>query len=211
MAAPKRILIAEEHEMMRELLSRLLGSGNDGLVVSGVGTIREALALAPTLAPELAIVDWQLPDGFGSELVRELRTASPGTRSLIVSDDERLHLVRDSLRAGATGVVMKSSSTDTLRAAVTAVADGHCYFCPTSLRLLVDVVRSDNHPPLTASELAVLRAVARGANATAIAAHRRLRPKTVRNQLSKLKAKLGIRETAGLVRYAIQQGLVELS
>ncbi len=210
MATPSSVLIAEEHEMMRPLLARALGDGADGSVVSGAASIRAAMLVAATRAPDLVIVDAKLPDGSGPELVRSLRRASPRTRALVVGDGEGLPLVRDALRAGADGVVMKRSGTATLLAALQAIAGGECYFCPASLRLLVEAVRGEDHAPLTAGERAVLGAVARGENAKAIAAQRRLQPKTVRNQLSRLKAKLGIRETAGLVRYAIQHGIAGL-
>ncbi len=172
--------------MMRELLARLLGAGADGPLVAGAGTIREALALAAVLPPDVAVVDWRLPDGHGPELVRALRRIHPAIRVLVVSSNEQAHLVRASIRAGAAGVVMKRSSTETLRAAVAAVHAGGHYFCPLSLRLLVEAMRAEAAVPLTASEHVVLRAVAGGENLKSIAARRRLRPKTVHNHLSNL-------------------------
>lgn len=209
MKSTTSVLIIEDHVMFREMLGRLLADEADIGEVAGTGTCAKGLEMAGRLKPTLAIIDWQLPDGKGTELVRELRIRSPRTRIVMISSSEQAHLVRQAIELGVAGFVMKRANTETLRSAIRTVLNGEAYYCPVSSRLLVNVLCAESATPLTASERAILQGVARGENIKTIAARLNIQPKTLQNHLTNLKDKLGIHETAGLVVYAIKHGLVE--
>ncbi len=195
--------------MFREMLGRVLADEANIGEVAGTGTCATGLEMAERLKPTLAIVDWMLPDGKGTDLVRALRTRSPRTRIVMISSNEQAHLVRQAMELGVAGFVMKRASTETLRTAIRTVLRGEAYYCPVSSNLLVNVLCAQSTTPLTDGERVILQGVARGDNVKTIAAKQHLQPKTVQNRLTNLKDKLGIHETAGLVVYAIKHGLVE--
>ncbi len=208
MKATASVLIIEDHLMMREMLARVMAEEPAVGEIEGAGDCASGLALAGKLKPTLAIVDWMLPDGKGTDLVRQLRLCSSTTRCVMLSSHEQPHLVREAIDLGVAGFVMKRASTDTLRTAIRAMLADGVFYCPDSSRLLIEALCART-ATLTEGERAILRSIARGENIKSIAAHQRLKPKTVHNHLANLKDKLGIRETAGLVRYAIKHGLVE--
>jgi DNA-binding NarL/FixJ family response regulator len=120
--------------------------------------------------------------------------------------------VREAIDAGVHGFVMKRASYDTLLEAIRTVIGGKSYYCAVSSRLLVEALRTaadGSVHALTSRERDILLGIARGESIKAIAHRLALSPKTVNNQLATLREKLGIRETAGLLRYAARHGLVE--
>jgi two-component system nitrate/nitrite response regulator NarL len=153
-----------------------------------------------------------LPDGKGIDVVRALAPKLGSTRYLFLSSLEKEHIVREAIDAGVHGFVMKRASFDTLLEAIRSVVKGKSYYCSVSSRLLVEALRTaagSGGDALTARERDILRGVAGGQSIKVIAHRFGLSPKTVNNQFSTLKDKLGIRDSAGLVRYAVSHGLVE--
>lgn len=213
-AAPKkvRVVIVEDHTLIRQLLAHLV---RDDLQLDLAGDCTSVGEGAPLLArakPELAIVDWMLPDGRGFDLVRTLGSQLPHTRWLFMSSNEQGHVVREAVSLGVHGFVLKRSDLATLREAIRRVLAGETYYCPHSARLLVDRLVDESRASgasLTPREREVLRGFARGENPKVIASRLGISTKTVHNHLTVLKTKLRLQEPAELVHYAIKHGYIE--
>jgi two-component system response regulator NreC len=207
-----RILIADDHQVVREGLRSLLE--REGLtVVATAGNGREATRLWRELKPDLAIFDLRMPamNGLdaGREILQEFRDAAILLLTMHTDESD----VTSSLRAGIRGYVLKTQAVDDLLDAVRAVAAGEVYLSPRIAAPIVARYLSGVQAPadpLTAREREVLQLVAEGNTSKEIAAVLRLSAKTVESYRSRLMEKLDIHQTAGLVRYALKHGLAEL-
>lgn len=207
-----RIVLVEDHVMVRQLLAHLVREELELELAADCTTVAEGSVALLREKPDLAIVDWMLPDGRGFDLVRRVGPKLPRTRWLFMSSNEQGHLVREAVSLGVQGFVMKRSELSTLRTAITQVLAGQKYYCVESTRLLVDKLVDEGHAVavnLTAREREVLRGFARGENPKALADRLSVSTKTIQNHLSMLKEKLGLHEPAALVHYAIKHGYVE--
>ena len=210
-ASVARVVIVEDHAMVRELLVSLVRDEMGLKIEADCTTIADGLAACLRTKPDLAIVDWMLPDGRGFDIVRQAAPRLTRTRWLFLSSNEQEHMVRDAVDLGIHGFVLKKSPLEVFREAVRRVVAGETYYCTESARLLVEAMRSEAvvGTNLTSREREVLRGIAHGENPKEIANHLEVKAKTVQNHLVSLKEKLGIHEPAGLVRYAIKHGYVE--
>ena len=207
-----RVVLVEDHTMVRQLFAHLVSEELGLKLVADCTSASEGTAALLREKPDLAIVDWMLPDGRGFDIVRAAGPKLPRTRWLFVSSNEQGHLVREAVSLGVHGFVMKRSDLATLRTAITRVLAGEKYYCPASSRLLVEKMVDEGNAVaanLTDRERAVLRSFARGENPKLLAGRLGLTQKTVYNHLSILKEKLGLHEPAELVHYAIKHGYVE--
>ncbi len=210
--SPARVVLIEDHIMVRDLLGEAVGALPGVALVASVGTAAEGLAACLEHKPELAIVDWMLPDGSGLDVIRQSAPKLPQTRYLVVTSNDQQQIVRDAAALGVHGFVMKSLPMATLRLAIQTVLAGRSYFCPVSSQLLVESFRNDlpnTGPALTPREREILRCLALGMGTKETAEHLKLSAKTVSNHHTALKVKLQISEPAGLVHYAIKHGLVK--
>jgi len=203
------ILLIEDHLMVQEFFSQVLAGDYGESAIVTCCTLAEARAALAARAPDLVIVDWQLPDGRGLDLVREYKPRLPATRWLTVSAIEQERIVQEAVDLGVNGFVMKRSSTTVLREAVREVLGGASYYCPVSTKLLIARLAPKSDASLTPREHEVLQRFARGENPKTIADALGTSVKTAQNHLAALKEKLGLREPADLVRYAIKQGYVD--
>lgn len=207
-----RVVLIEDHTMVRQLFAHLVKE-DLGLTLAGdATTVAEGSATLLKEKPDLAIVDWMLPDGRGFDLVRSVGPKLPRTRWLFISSNEQGHLVREAVSLGVQGFVMKRSDLSTVREAIRRVLAGDTYYCPASARLLVDRMVGEGQAmgvSLTPREREVLRGFARGENPKVLADRLGVSAKTVQNHLSILKDKLGLQEPAELVHYAIKHGYIE--
>lgn len=209
---PARVVLVEDHTMVRQLFAHLVRDDLGLTLAADCTTVAEGQVALVREQPDLAIVDWMLPDGRGFDLVRAVGPKLPRTRWLFVSSSEQGHLVREAVSLGVHGFVMKRSDLATLRTAISTVLSGEKYYCQASARLLVDKMVDEGRTlaiNLTAREREVLRGFARGENSKALAERLRVSSKTIQNHLTLLKEKLGLREPAELVHYAIKHGYVE--
>jgi DNA-binding NarL/FixJ family response regulator len=207
-----RIALIEDHQMLRELIVPLLRDDLGHVLVGAVGTVAEGVALCRKEKPDVVLADWMLPDGRGFDILRAVTEQLPATRWLFMSSNENGHLVREAVALRVHGFVLKRGPLDTLRTAIREVAAGRTYYCPESSRLLVSRLVDDGLAPasqLTAREIEVLRAFARGDNLKSIADRTGTSIRTVQNHLSTIREKLDLREPAELVHYALRHGLVE--
>jgi DNA-binding NarL/FixJ family response regulator len=214
-----RVIIADDHAMLRDALSHMLSGYPDVAVVGGAGNGREAVELVRHLQPDVAIIDISMPELNGIDATLQITAIAPQTRVVILSmQGTSEHLYR-SLQAGAHGYLLKGSAGQMLIEAVRAVHAGHRYFSEEMTQLLVDdfIQQRDRSPGasplerLSAREREILQMVVEGKSSTEIADILALSPKTVETYRSRLMAKLGIRDLPALVKFAVQHGLTPLT
>jgi DNA-binding NarL/FixJ family response regulator len=209
---PARVVLVEDHTMVRQLLAHLVREDLGLNLVADCTNVADGCAALLREKPDLAIVDWMLPDGRGFDLVRIAGPKLSRTRWLFISSNEQGHLVREAVSLGVHGFVMKRSDLSTLRTAISRVLAGEKFYCPDSSRLLVEKMVDEGRTVavnLTPRERDVLRGFARGENPKLMAGRLGLSSKTVQNHLVMLKDKLGLHEPAELVHYAIKHGHIE--
>jgi len=205
-----RILLADDQVIVREGVRALLE--REGFeVVAEASDGREAVRLATTLQPDIAIFDLGLPVLNGLDATREILRASPGTRSIVLTVLAERQNVLDALRAGAKGYVVRTQAAADLLLAIHEVSRGAIYLSPSISGIVVEayLTLSDApSDPLTPRERQVLQLVAEGRRTREIADLLGVSVKTAESHRVRIMGKLGIRQTAGLVRYAIRQGLI---
>jgi DNA-binding NarL/FixJ family response regulator len=204
------LVIIEDLALLRDLLEQEIRGIGAYEVVRCADRVATAIPALRELRPDLVLLNWLLPDGTGEDVMRSLAGELPDTRWLILCTQAHGQPVQTALGLGAQGFVMKQSELGSLREALRRLAEGGTYYCPLSSSLLLEALRNRARPNgdgLTERELDVLRRYALGLNPKTIALQIGVSPKTVQNQLSAIRQKLNIQETAGLVRYAIRQGI----
>ena len=216
---PIRVLVADDHSVVREGLRHVLAGVPELTVVGEAGTGPDAMALAATARPDVVLLDLTMPGAGGLEVLRHLRTTLPEIRVLILSVHDDPEYVLESVRAGAHGYLRKDSSPAEIRQAIRAVHAGDAYFSPPVARHLTTALR-DGPPPappeadleeLTSREREVLVRVARGWTNRETAAELGISVRTVEAHRDSLMRKLRIHTVAGLTRFAIAQGLLPAS
>ncbi|QYK41760.1 MAG: response regulator transcription factor [Paracoccaceae bacterium] len=200
-------VLCDDHVLFREALAGLLQQRPGYRIVGHAGNGIEAIAQIKRHQPDIAILDLSMPGVGGAEVFAEARRWSPATRYIVLTGTTQASLLRQLDLAGISGLVLKSASSDDLCAAVAAVARGGRWIAPETRELLG---RSGEVPRLSAREIEVLHAIARGLSNPGIAEALGISPKTVDNHRSSLMTKLGVRSTATLLVAAIRAGLVEL-
>ena len=203
MSAPIRVLVADDHAVVREGIRGILGGEPGFIVVAEAGTAADAVALAAAHQPDVVVLDITMPGGSGLGAVADLAEAAPGAAVLMLSMHDNPEYVRESERAGAQGYLRKDSAAAELRQAVRAVHRGERYFAPPA-----DAAqRSGALAGLTPRERDVLRGIALGRTNKEIAAELGIGSRTVETHRESLMRKLGIRTVAGLTRLALETGL----
>jgi DNA-binding NarL/FixJ family response regulator len=209
---PMRIVIADDHGIVRSGLRLLLERQQDIDVVGEASDGIEARDLAISERPDIAILDVKMPRLTGLQATREIREAAPDVSVLILSmhDDERY--LFEALKAGASGYVLKSQADQDLVEAIHAVQRGEPFLTPDAQRALIkDVLERGEEPSdhLTPREQEVVKLAAEAHTNREIAEILDLSEKTVENHRSNAMRKLGMRDRVELVRYAIRRGLIE--
>jgi len=209
--SPVRILLADDHAIVRDGLRSLLSS--DGLQVVAQATDgREAVRLAREHQPDLAILDVSMPILNGIDAAREIGSASPKTQAILLTVHSEDQYVMEAVRAGIRGYVLKTQVTEDLMRAIREVAGGALYLSPSVSETVLRALRAKSHAsadPLTPREREVLRLIADGKTTKQVAQLLGVSAKTADAHRTRLMSKLDIHETASLVRYAIRRGLIE--
>lgn len=207
MSAPRtRILLVEDHQMVREGLRTLLGGQPDFEVVGEAADGAEAVRLAGRLAPHVVVMDVQLAGLSGIEATKRLARERPETAVVALSMYDDAPTVDRALRAGARGYVLKGSGVAALCEAIRVVRRGETYVSPALSRSVLPgrLPRgAADADPLTDREREVVQLVSEGYTGRQIAERLGLRPKTVENHRARIMEKLGIHTTAGLVRWVL--------
>jgi DNA-binding NarL/FixJ family response regulator len=216
MSARKRVLLADDHQLVRAGLRLLIDALPDFEVVAEVGDGHEAVEAARTLLPDIALLDISMPRMSGLEAAVAVRQFSPATRVISLSMHASEQHLAAALKAGASGYVVKDAAVTELAEALRAVAAGQHYVSPriagqvmqSLARNLRGEVSGSGEPTLSPRQRQVLQLIAEGHTTREIADQLHVSVKTVETHRSELMRRLDIHDVAGLTRYAIRAGLV---
>jgi DNA-binding NarL/FixJ family response regulator len=210
---PIRVLLADDHALVREGLRYVLDADPGIEVVAEAANGRVAVELAVMHRPDIVVLDITMPEENGLRAAARLRELIPDIRILMLSMHEQTEYVREGLRLGIDGYLLKDSAGEELRTAIRTVYDGGTFFSPAIAQRIAsanDVQVSPTSPlsVLTPREIDVLGGVARGLTNKAIAAELGISRRTVEAHREALMRKLQIHSVAGLTRLALEVGLV---
>lgn len=215
--SPIRILLVEDHAVVRAGLRMLLGSDPDMIIVGEAENGRQGVALAQELRPDVVLMDISMPDLNGIEATRQIKQICPEVAVLALTMHEDDQYFFAMLGAGASGYVPKRAAANDLIAAIRAVHAGGMFLFPSVARLLVEDYLSKRESTtaqrlnvLTEREREVLRLIAEGKSNQEIADALVISVKTVNRHRENIMAKLNLHSRVELVRYAIEKGLIEL-
>ena len=212
-----RVLLGDDHTVLRQGLKRILEDRRDWRVVAEAGNGREAVSKAIELTPDIAVLDVGMPLLNGIEATRQIVKRAPSVRVLILSMHSDQAYVTQAVQAGARGYLLKESAGSELIAAIAAIAGGKSYFSPPVAQVVFDdYVRSltargitDRYDALSGREREVLQLVAEGRSSKEIAELLSISPATVETHRTHVLQKLGLRNTAEVVRFAARRGIVQ--
>lgn len=206
------ILLADDHSMVRQGFRRILESQADMEIVGEAANGREALEKSVELKPDVVVMDVAMPELNGIEATRRLTEASPRTRVLALSMHKDAVYVREILRAGARGYLLKDAIDADLVAAVRAVARGDAFLAPAIADSVLTDYRQHVTDPidrLTSREREVLQMIAEGKTNKEIASDLKLSVYTVDAHRGRIMEKLNLHSTGELVRFAVRKGLID--
>jgi two-component system response regulator NreC len=212
-----RILLADDHKIVRDGVRSLIDKEPDMDVVAEAGDGRTAVQLAQELSPAVVVMDIGMPDLNGMEAARQIVDAAPNVRVLALSMYADRRFVSEMLRAGASGYLPKKCAFEELAGAIRAVAAGRIYLSPAISEVVVkDYVRrlADADAPapsrLSAREREVLQLLAEGHSTKEIAVRLGVSAKTIETHRRRIMDKLDLHSVAELTKYAVREGLSEL-
>jgi len=212
-----KILIADDHGIVREGLKSLINKQSDMEVVGEAEDGRVAVQLTKEVCPDIVVMDISMPNLNGVEAVREILQYRPDIKIIILSMYTDRHIVKESLEAGASGYVLKSYLFDELLKALEAIKANECYLSPRIAGVVIDdyveqksEYKKKEKIKLTARERQILQLIAEGKTVKEIARIIHVSPKTADVNRRKIMTKLGIFNVAELTKYAIREGLTSL-
>lgn len=212
-----RIVVADDHPLMRRGICDLLESEPGWKVVAEASNGREAVEAMTGSKPDVLVIDLAMPELNGLTATREILRALPKTEVVLLTMHNTEQVIREVLESGARGFVLKSDAGQNLVAAVKAVAEGKPFFTPNVADVVLKgYLRSNskngsraNLPVLTTRELQVMQLLAEGKANKAVASAMQISVKTVEAHRSNINHKLSIKTTSELVRYAVRNGIVD--
>ncbi len=211
---PLRVLIVDDHEVVREGLRSLLNRREGISVVGEAGTVGTAVEEAARLRPDVVIMDVRLPDGSGVEACREIRQENPNTKVIMLTSYADDEAVFASILAGAAGYLLKQTRGQALAEAIEAVAQGGSLLDPAVTQKVLERVRSlggrrpdDSLASLSDQEQKILLLIAEGKTNKEIAEEIFLSDKTVKNYVSSILSKLNLRRRAEAAAFIARKGL----
>ena len=212
-----KILLADDHRIMREGLRSLIEKEPDMQVVAEAEDGRRTVRLAGELNPDVAVVDISMPELNGIEATSQITSKNPEVRVLALSMHSDEHFVMGMLRAGASGYLLKDCAADELCSAIRTVIADETYLSPKAASVVIQDYRrelsdatSSRVPDLTPREREVLQLVTEGETSKRIASRLDVSVKTIQAHRQQIMDKLNIHTVAGLTKYAIQKGITSL-
>ena len=212
-----RILLVDDHVLMREGLRALLSADRENEVVGEASNGREALEMAGRLSPDIVVMDVGMPDLNGFEATRQLSSVSPRSRVIALSTHNDKRYVLAMLESGARGYVVKSAAADELMRAINTVTRNQIYLSPDIAGLVVDSYLGREYPEegigaslLGGREREVLQLLAEGKSSPEIAGIMHISVSTVETHRRNIMRKLDIHSVAELTKFAIREGLTQL-
>ena len=215
MSEPIRILVADDHPVVRDGLVAILSTQPDFEVVGEAGSGPDAVANVESLAPDVLLLDLEMPEMDGVAVLRQLRQIESATRVVVFTAFDTDERILDAVQAGAQGYLLKGAPRDDLFNAVRVVHSGGSLLQPIVASKLLRQVSQERHDDdmiesLTSREREVLRLLAQGQQNKEIAAGLVISERTVKFHVSSILGKLGAGNRTEAVRIAAQQGLIEL-
>jgi len=207
-----KLLLADDHTIVRQGLKLILSAHPDMQVVAEASNGREAVELAAKLHPDIVLMDVAMPEVNGIEATRQMVAANTRIRILVLSMHKESMYVREILRAGARGYILKDAIDTELLTAIRSVANGDGYISPAVSGALLNDFRGATADPidlLSPREREVLQLIAEGKTNKEIATHLNLSVYTVDSHRGKIMEKLNLHSTGELVRFAMKHGLVD--
>lgn len=213
-----RVVVVDDHTLVRQGIVGLLASQSDIEVVGQAGNALDAMAVIASVAPDVVLMDIAMPGQSGLDATREIRERFPAAQVLVVTIHDREDYLFQALRAGAAGYVLKGAEVQDLLEAVRTVGRGEVYLLPSiTKKLVADYLHRSQagedrttYDGLTDREREILGLIAQGLTTNAIAAALFLSPHTVQSHRDHIMTKLDLHSKAGLIKYAIAHGLIEL-
>jgi DNA-binding NarL/FixJ family response regulator len=214
---PARIVLVDDHQLLRDGLRLRLAAEPDVAVVGDAGTVREAYGLIESTRPDVVVLDLNFPGESGLGAISRIRASWPGTRVLVLTGTTEVSMARAVARAGADGVVRKEDALDELPRAIRALAAGRSYLSPEAAAAATQALRDDAasgdpDPPeggLSERERAVLAGIGEGRTYKEIAATLNLSVKSVETYRARLARKLGCTTKVEMAHHAVRLGLVK--
>jgi DNA-binding NarL/FixJ family response regulator len=211
-----RVLLGDDHTMLRQGLRKILEDGRHYRVVAEAGNGRDAVRDALALTPDVAVLDIGMPLLNGIEATRQIVRRAPSVRVLILSMHSDQAYVTQALQAGARGYLLKDSAGSELIEAIAALAAGRSFFSSAVAQVVFDDYArnlsekgsADPYDALSEREREVLQLVAEGRSSKEIAELLSISPATVETHRAHLLQKLGLRNTVEVVRYATRRGII---
>ncbi len=213
-----KVVLVDDHVLVRSGLHQLLLSFERYDIVGEAGDGVQAIEVVRTLQPDVVLLDISMPKKRGLEAIREIKQAAPACKVLILSMYDREQYVRESMKNGADGYLLKGSDTDELRMALIHVLNGDPYISPSVSKPFVsEWIHSGKggeqigaEVELTEREKSVMKLLAEGYANKEVAEMLHISVKTVETHRSRILEKTGVRNLAELVKYAIRKGMVDL-
>lgn len=212
---PIRVVLVDDHTLMREGLRSLLSDDPDVVVVGEAANGRDAIGLVRELAPDVVVMDISMSDLNGIDATREIRARPNGPRVVALSTYADRRFVLGMLDAGASGYVVKTAAAADLKRAIQAAAASQCFLSPEIAGVVV-AARSEAASPRAPQsrvgkrEREIIQLVAEGRSSASIAARMHISPATVDTHRRNVMRKLGIHSIAELTRWAIREGLTSI-
>jgi two-component system invasion response regulator UvrY len=209
-----KILVVDDHTMVRSALCRLLENESDIKVVAQTGSGHQAVELCKEMKPDLVLLDYSLPDLDGLETTRQIVGLEAGVKVLILTMYANEEYATRLIRAGASGFIVKAASTDELLMAIRKVAQKGIFVSPQVLEKMVGRMgQKETETPeaiLSDREMQVLVRLARGGTTREVSEELSLSLSTVETYRSRILEKLNLRNNSDLTRFAIRRGLIEI-